>query len=91
MTNELPRTVGGELLRQSLDELKRQLEAAPVDGRRKITGFLAYDKESGAQIGAAIHLRGPKGSEWLVSGVLSRKVQAAQAPYAVRLELQGSF
>jgi hypothetical protein len=84
-----PRTVGGSLLRQSLDEMQRQIQAQP--GEKRVTAFVAFDKETGAQVGAAAYWQGPKGSEWIVTAALSRKVQAAQSPYAVRLELQGTW
>lgn len=82
-----PRTVGGSLLRQSLDELQKQIQAQP--GEKRVNVFAAYDQETGAQLGAAMLWHGSRGSEWVLSGMLSRKVQAAQSPYAVRLELQG--
>ena len=86
-----PRTVGGTLLRQALDEVEAQVKRRAVDDpqRTQITAFLAYDKETGAQIGAAVLFHGPKGSEWTLTGALSRKVQASPSPYAVRLELHG--
>lgn len=83
-----PRTVGGSLLRQALDELQTQIEATPATGTT-VTAFTAYDAETGVQIGGAMRWRGEKGSEWVLTGALSRKVQAAGAPYAVRLELKG--
>ena len=85
----VPRTEGGSLLRQSLSELQKQIESQP--GEKRVTAYAAYDRETGAQIGMAYHWQGPKGSEWNVTAALSRKVQAAGSPYAVRLELQGKL
>ena len=85
-----PRTVGGSLLRASLDEMARQLEAAPGE-KNAATSFLAYDAESGVEIGVAVLWHGPRKSEWVISGALSRKVQAAGSPYKVRLELKGTW
>ena len=86
-----PRTMGGILLRQALDQAKAMAEAEPppTTGHPTVTAFVAYDQETGAQLGGAVLWRGEKGSEWSVTGALSRKVQAAQAPYAIRLELRG--
>lgn len=86
-----PRTTGGILLRQALDDAKALAEAEPppTPGHPTVTAFVAYDKDTGAQLGGAFLWRGEKGSEWSLTGALSRKVQAAQAPYAVRLELRG--
>lgn len=89
-----PRTDGGSLLRQALDEVTAQVReqaAAGDPAARQVRVFAAYDKTSGAQVGLAVLWHGAKGSEWVVSGALSRKVQASTAPYAVRLELQGQF
>jgi len=87
------RTVGGSLLRQALDEVAAQVraEAAADPVHTQVTAFVAYDAETGVQLGAALLLHGPGQSEWTVSGALSRKVQSASAPYAVRLELRGRF
>ena len=86
-----PRTDGGTLLRQALDEVEAQVKRHAVDDpqRTQVTAFLAYDKETGVQIGTAVLIHGPKGSEWTLTGALSRKVQASPSPYAVRLELHG--
>lgn len=89
-----PRTDGGSLLRQALDEVEaqvRQQSAAGDATKRQLTAFAAFDKQTGAQLGVAVLWHGEKGSEWVLSGALSRKVQASPSPYAVRLELQGQF
>lgn len=85
-----PRSAGGTLLRAALDEARRQVdeETRPGPGAT-LYAFAAYDKDSGAQMGAAVLWRGPKGSEWMVSGALARKVQTSPSPFAVRLELRG--
>lgn len=83
-----PRTVGGSLLRQALDDVREQVKADSVSN---VVAYAAYDRESGVQLGMAYLWHGPKGSEWTVTGALSRKVQAAQSPYAVRLELRGKL
>lgn len=86
-----PRTDGGTLLRQAMDEARAQVDAevAKEPGRDQVTAFIAYDKQTGAQLGAAYYWQGEKGSEWTVTAALSRKVQASPSPYAVRLELHG--
>lgn len=87
-----PRTIGASSLRASIEEAQQRIAAeaaaAPADAKT-VTVFAAYDRESGAEIGAAMHWRGQKGSEWTVSGALARKAMAAQSPYGVRLELRG--
>lgn len=86
------RTVGGSGLRASIEEAQRRITedaaAAPSDAKT-VTVFAAYDRETGAEIGLAMHWQGPKGSEWTVSGALARKTTAATSPYGVRLELRG--
>lgn len=91
MNDLAPRTMGGILLRQALDEAKAMAEAegTPEPGHTTVTAFVAYDKETGAQIGGAVSWQTEKGHEWVVTGALSRKVQASPSPYAVRLELRG--
>lgn len=87
-----PRTIGGAGLRASIDEATQRITedaAAAPAGATTVTVFAAYDRESGAEIGVAMHWQGPKGSEWTVSGALSRKATAATSPYGVRLELRG--
>jgi len=86
-----PRTVGGSLLRQALDELQTQIAAAPPAEGPSVTAFVAYDRETGAEVGAALRWQGAKGSEWLLTGSLSRKATASTAPYGVRLELKGKL
>jgi hypothetical protein len=89
-----PRTVGGSLLRQALDEVNAQVKAQAAAGdatTRQLTAFAAYDPATGAQLGVAVLWHGAKGSEWVLSGALSRTVQASPSPYGVRLELQGRF
>lgn len=87
----IPRTEGGSLLRQALDEVEAQVKRRAVEDpqRTQVTAFLAYDKETGAEIGGAVLFHGPKGSEWTLTGALRRKVTASPSPYAVRLELHG--
>lgn len=93
MNDLAPRTMGGILLRQALDEAKAmaEAEAPPATGETSVTAFVAYDKETGAQIGGAVAWRTDKGHEWMVTGALSRKAQASPSPYAVRLELRGKL
>jgi len=86
-----PRTVGGSLLRQALDELQTQIAAAPAAEGPSVTAFVAYDRETGAEVGAAVRWQGAKGHEWMLTGALARKVQASGSPYAVRLELKGKL
>lgn len=82
-----PRTVGGSLLRSALNEAQKQAFASPTS----VTAFVAYDRETGAEVGMAYHWKTEKGSEWAITGSLKRKAVAAQSPYAVRLELRGTL
>lgn len=88
-----PRTTGGSALRASIEEAQQRLadQAAttPFPGETAITAFAVYDRETGVEVGAAVHWQGPKGSEWTVTGALARKATAATSPYGVRLELRG--
>lgn len=90
------RTVGGSLLRQAVDEAERQIErqiaeaaAPPVPGHPVVTAFVAFDKESGAQVGGAVSWRTEKGHDWTFIGAVARKAVASPSPYGVRLELHG--
>lgn len=87
-----PRTTGGTALRASIEEAQQRIadEAATAQpGETAITAFAVYDRETGVEVGAAVHWQGPKGSEWTVTGAVARKATAATSPYAVRLELRG--
>lgn len=84
-----PRTVGGSLLRAALDEAERQAKADPA--RKQVTAYVAYDKQTGAEVGAVLHWKTDAGNEWALTGKLARKVTSAQSPYAVRLELKGTL
>ncbi len=87
-----PRTTGGTALRASIEEAQQRIadEAATTQpGETAVTAFAVYDRETGLEVGAAVHWQGPKGSEWTVTGALSRKATAATSPYGVRLELRG--
>lgn len=85
------RTDGGSLLRAALDEAERQVATAAPGPRGQVTAFVAYDKESGAQVGMAYLWRTEKGREWTVTGALGRKATGATSPYAVRIELKGTL
>lgn len=87
-----PRTTGGSALRASIEEAQQRIAAdaaAAQPGDTTITAFAVYDRETGVEVGAAVHWQGPKGSEWSVTGALARKATAATSPYGVRLELRG--
>ena len=83
----LARTPGGSLLRSALDEAAKEA----MKSGKEVTAFVAYDKETGAEIGAAIHMQTAAGKRWVIEGKLSRKVTASTKPYAVRLELRGEL
>lgn len=88
------RTEGASLLRSAIDEVnaevRKQVSEEEKEKRLRVYSYMAYNA-AGIEVGGAVLLHGPRQSEWVVSGVLSRTVMASPKPYAVRLELRGQL